>query len=652
MAEEGKAAEGMRRSAPRKHSAFRAAQQDQQWKIFSDLDSQDEAEMLQLAVFLQTLMDFVPGGTGGLSREESARQMARFDEEDEEEEGGIRVDTIQFHGGTQIQGDIQDFTLPKGSITPALAQQVVEVYRRGGRLSEKAVQKILRLTYRRLKTIPNTTRVNIGPGQRLTVVGDLHGQLPDLLHILDEAGMPSEQHILVFNGDFVDRGPQGVEVLCTLLALHAAQPESVILTRGNHEDHAICCVYGFQRECKEKFNADLIFGMFVEVFRYLPLFTIVNDDVFIVHGGLFHDEGVELAVLDQIDRTDYVPKPPVPYPQVLQGLDEEQRNGEYLKQLQRDALWSDPHAAMGMAPNPRGAGVVFGPDVCRRFLERNNLHMVVRSHECVRSGLDLPYSGDDAHLLATIFSASNYGGSGNDGAYLVFHTAPQANSAPVGRDGPGGASLHYQVFTFKTSDAAKSLESQNQTSLHGLVLKRRAQLLRGFEAADPDNTGVLPMARWAEIMSAETQLLIRWSATVGALVPEDCVQDNGVVYRRFLETFDLKVRSGTSGGGGEVMMDALYANRSKLEAIFHFFDTNGDGSISREEFARGCNVINQTLPPEQQLRDWDHILDLMDFDRSDSIDINEFMETFRIVDAKDGSLDGVIDLANGARGSA
>jgi hypothetical protein len=27
------------------------------------------------------------------------------------------------------------------------------------------------------------------------------------------------------------------------------------------------------------------------------------------------------------------------------------------------------------------------------------------------------------------------------------------------------------------------------------------------------------------------------------------------------------------------MMDALYANRSKLEAIFHFFDTDGNGMI-------------------------------------------------------------------------
>ena len=35
--------------------------EDVQWKIFNDLDMQDEAEMLELAVFLQTIL-----GTFGL----------------------------------------------------------------------------------------------------------------------------------------------------------------------------------------------------------------------------------------------------------------------------------------------------------------------------------------------------------------------------------------------------------------------------------------------------------------------------------------------------------------------------------------------------------------------------------------------------------
>ena len=40
----------------------------------------------------------------------------------------------------------------------------------------------------------------------------------------------------------------------------------VLMNRGNHEDFAICNVYGFQAECLEKYD-DITFGMFMEVFQ-------------------------------------------------------------------------------------------------------------------------------------------------------------------------------------------------------------------------------------------------------------------------------------------------------------------------------------------------------------------------------------------------
>lgn len=70
----------------------------------------------------------------------------------------------------------------------------------------------------------------------------------------------------------------------------------------------------------------------------------------------------------------------------------------------------------GRRPNERGAGVEFGPDVSREFLQLNKLSMVVRSHECVDNGWESWH--DDT--VFTVFSASNYtGGTMNDGAYAV-----------------------------------------------------------------------------------------------------------------------------------------------------------------------------------------------------------------------------------------
>ena len=77
--------------------------------------------------------------------------------------------------------------------------------------------------------------------------------------------MPSAHNGFIFNGDFVDRGPCGVEVMLTLLALFiGAPPGAVSLNRGNHEEASICGVYGFESECRAKYDAS-VFSLFAEV---------------------------------------------------------------------------------------------------------------------------------------------------------------------------------------------------------------------------------------------------------------------------------------------------------------------------------------------------------------------------------------------------
>ena len=118
-----------------------------------------------------------------------------------------------------------------------------------------------------------------------------------------------------------------------------------------------------------------------------------------------------------------------------------------------------------------GAGVNFGPDVASRFLELNNLKMVVRSHEVCRTGFELPFSGDDQQKVATIFSASNYSGGGNSAAYMTFSvTGPTTRDMNAVR--VPGCDLQYRVYYFHIDHDDEELFSTqpNYTlSLHQLV---------------------------------------------------------------------------------------------------------------------------------------------------------------------------------------
>ena len=95
------------------------------------------------------------------------------------------------------------------------------------------------------------------------VVGDTHGQFHDVLRLLSVAGRPSSSHLMVFNGDFIDRGAWGFEVLVLLAAWKVALPHRALLLRGNHESVYCASTYGFCGEVEAKYgprNAKRLFA--------------------------------------------------------------------------------------------------------------------------------------------------------------------------------------------------------------------------------------------------------------------------------------------------------------------------------------------------------------------------------------------------------
>ncbi|CAN0117700.1 unnamed protein product, partial [Discosporangium mesarthrocarpum] len=330
-----------------------------------------------------------------------------------------------------------------------------------------------------------------------------------------------------------------------------------------------------------------------------------------------------------------------------------QKKFKYLRTLMHCALWSDPDLDLSLPnpqPNPRGAGVLFGPDMARSFLMDNDLDMVVRSHECVEDGFDLPYEGDMAGACATIFSASNYGGSMNMGATMRFSRVSEGEDSFVagGLDFVvGDPNLYYTVHDYQLAadEDGEGIRKANQNGLSALVLRKKRALITAFSQVDKAGTGYVTKDRWCKVMQNVTGLQIMWTALIDVLiVPEDISGDN-VNWRQFMSKFHVQLANGAKQiEHGEAMFDAIYSNRDKLEAIFRFFDLDHNGSISREEFKKGCELLNQQASEGEALENHDMILDMMDFDNNDTIDINEFFEVFRLVDARDGVIDGNIHV--------
>ncbi|EAX90256.1 Ser/Thr protein phosphatase, putative [Trichomonas vaginalis G3] len=229
----------------------------------------------------------------------------------------------------------------------------------------------------------HSTVINVAPP--VYVVGDLHGDLFDLLRILNRNGIPPISNYL-FLGDYIDRGRFPVETILLVISLHNLFPLNFQILRGNHEDPNVCEQYGFHEKLREMFGANSLKLKFYTVFSYLPIAGIIEDKYFCVHGGISrHLTSLSCLTNISLPITEITP-------------------------LIEDILWSDPSNTNDYyTSNPRGRGHQFGLPATDYFLQRSKMQYIIRAHTYIPNGATLFHSAK----VISIFSSSHYVEGGN-----------------------------------------------------------------------------------------------------------------------------------------------------------------------------------------------------------------------------------------------
>ncbi|KAK8136881.1 serine threonine-protein phosphatase 5 [Apiospora sp. TS-2023a] len=345
---------------------------------------------------------------------------------------GLDVDSIA------IEPDYDGVKLEGGEMTQEFIDDMIERFKNGKKIHKKFVYQIVIAVKKICYEEATMVEMKIPDDVQLTVCGDTHGQYYDLMELFRLNGNPTEKHWYLFNGDFVDRGSWSTEIALLLYAYKWLRPQGLYLNRGNHETDDMNRVYGFEGECKAKYN-ERTFKLFSESFSALPLATLVGEKYLVLHGGLFSDDNVTLDDIRKLDRH------------------AQRQPGQ--AGLMMEMLWTDPQTSPGRGPSKRGVGMQFGPDVTKRFCDKNGLEAIIRSHEVRMDGYEeehngkcitgefpfvRPYVSEPGRLtLASVFSAPKYcDQTENRGAYInigpdyklnfnQFDAVPHPNIKPM-----------------------------------------------------------------------------------------------------------------------------------------------------------------------------------------------------------------------------
>jgi len=571
---------------------------DTQADLWKKLYFHDYTEKARLAQFLTASMELV--------QERKAKRTDREGAQLEDQDAGFMISGKEQGG----------YELPAGALTMETVHSMMRQFADGERLRSASFMRLLNEGVTLFSACPNITL--IPAGQKVTVVGDLHGSFADLQKVFELAGWPSEDNVFVFNGDFVDRGDSGVEVLATLLCLKISCPKHVHLNRGNHEDINIGRAYGFFEEVMIKYGSKGLYNRIGDLFCALPLCAVLENEVFIVHAGIPSDENQTIYHIGAVARKNITSTVAARWA----ASREPGAAGSRPRSLGlvEDLLWSDP---VNPADEPgshalcernliRGAGSRFGPDLARRWLQKINCFAMVRSHECCDNGWDQIDCGHNTQLF-TVFSSSNYQGGGNKGAVLVF---------------PGDGLADPDIITWEPcAGSTASLGTHNKKRIVDLICRHKPRLRAELQRRAGGGASI-SIPEWSTVLQEVLRLEVDFAPFCRALAP---VREGRVDIEAFLDRYLVQVRMGHSEGEDGTLVSTdegmnmlLMEKREILLAVFRLLDEDGDGFLSKEEVMAGCELLNDRLAPDAQKLDAEQIFKLIDADGGGSVSVSEF----------------------------
>ncbi|TKS69636.1 Serine/threonine-protein phosphatase with EF-hands 1 [Collichthys lucidus] len=444
------------------------------------------------------------------------------------------------------------------------------------------------------------------------------------------------------------------------------------LNRGNHEDHIMNLRYGFTKEVMQKYKTHgcEILQLFQDVFSLLPVATVIDGKVLIVHGGI--SDQTDLDFLSTIER--HKVKSALRFPRrSLEQLDIGQSCRQMKRMISTDGSRpssSRSHSKNQRSPNQRkrrcrisrqDSAVSISTSSSSSSSSSSSL-CSPRTPSCLTprpcpSSPSMTYTINVLHVpfldsltsvphppspqhdqewkqVITIFSASNYYEEGsNRGAYIKL-----------------GRELVPRFYQYQVSRTTRKLTlTQRVRAAEGSALRalkeklftHRSELMSGFQQYDQNNTGSVSVSEWAQVLESVLRLDLPWRTLRPHLAR--LAADGSVEYQSCFENMEPGIPLSQVTPN---LAETLFRYRTDIEIIFNIIDKDHSGLISIEEFRQTWRLFSAHLGVDIDDRAIDDLARSIDFNKDGSIDFTEFLEAFRVVhklDNKDQQVNGKMD---------